>query len=152
MRHVKKRMLLTLLGVMIAAGVTAAPPEEKALPTNAETSIDAMREAVMTVLNERDAVLRELNTRYAAAAPEERVALEAESAQLNKHYEELYLTNLIEYLRLTGSTDELERAERMLSALQTEAQPRQELPLERDLTVDAPVVEQPQEGVASDER
>ena len=152
MKRVKMKMLWTLLGVTIAIAAIAAAPDVEAPPAAGEPTLTALREAVNEVSQERENAIRELNAQFAVAPLDQRVRLEAELADVQKHFDELYLTSLIEYHRLSGNVTELERAERMLGALQGNALPAAELPLERHRTLSAPVIEQPREGVVSDEQ
>ena len=110
--------LAALASVMSAA--QGAPADKGATPAPADQrSLSMVREEINQLDTVREQVLRDLQTRYTKAALDQRVALEAEGAQIQTDFQRRYLELVVEYSRLSGNAEELARAERMLESLNT---------------------------------
>jgi hypothetical protein len=137
----------------VMSGAQSAPADKGASPAPTDQrSLSVVREEINQLDTEREQVLRDLQTRYTNAALDQRVALEAEGAQIQTDFQRRYLELVVEYHRLTGNAEELARAERMLENLNAGVMTGTPLPLSRDLreTQAPPASGQTPEGVVRD--
>ena len=149
-----KKLMRTAFGIALAAlfvtAAMSAPTDKSVSPAPAgEKSLSLLRQDIDNVLMEREQAVRELNTRYASAPLDQRVALEAEAAQIQTDYERRYLELVVDYHQLSGNAEELARAERMLENLNAGVATGTPLPLERNLRSENPPVIKGQEGVVT---
>jgi hypothetical protein len=143
-------MLGLALATLIVVAAQSAPADKSTSSTPAgEKSLGALREDIGNVLRDREVALRELNGRLAVAPLDQRVALETEAAQIQTDYERRYLELVVDYHRLSGNTEELARAERMLESLNAGVVTGTPLPLERNLRGENPPSTKGQEGVVT---
>ena len=143
-------MVLGLAALALVMSVAQGAPADKAAsPAPADQrSPSVVRDEINQLDAEREQVLRDLQTRYANAALDQRVTLEAEGAEIQTNFQRRYLELVVEYNRLSGNAEELARAERMLEGLNTGVVSYTPLP-EDDKTGTLPTTGQ--EGVARDE-
>lgn len=123
-----------------------------ASPVSRGSSPEELKAAAQQVLEQRDAALTQWQEQYRSAPLSDRVRLEAEAAQIQTDYERRYLELVVDYHRLSGNTEELARAERMLENLNAGVAIGTPLPLDRNLQAPVQVSDQPQEGVVHDEQ
>ena len=105
-----------VIGIVIC-GWCAPPGEAVPATDNRGEQIRVLHQEIQTVLQSRETALRAFQAKCEKAPLADRVALEAEGAQLIEEYERAYLELLISYHQLTGNAVELARAEAMLERL-----------------------------------
>jgi len=152
MRKVCAYVSGTVAVALFAVIVQAAAPGTAARSIPAARSLDVIHQEIVSLIQERQEALQQFNARYASAALADRVALEAECANLLEQYEQRYLELVIEYHQSSGNTEELARAEEMLERLNAKPITGTPLKLERNLTLPDAPVNPPQEGTVHDER
>ena len=133
--------------IVLAAGLIAtgwcAPSEKAAGADERGAQIDLLTLEIETLVQSRDAALTAFQAKYAAAPLADRVALEAEGAQLTEEYERAYLELMLQNHTLTGNTVEAEHAAAMLE--QMNAGPVTGVPLNLDRNLPAMEGGQPNE-------
>lgn len=111
---------LLIAGTALAVPLLAwsAPPVGEASRTLSATDVPAdLRQQIENVVSVREATLRQMDARYQAAPLDQRVAMEAEMAQVQTDFELEYLSLLLEFHRLSGNVQEEVRTAAMLEAL-----------------------------------
>lgn len=106
-------MIKLVLIAVVALPVFAAEP----VSAPSTDQIQALDQQMRDLLQEREAVLSQMRDENLRAAPSERVAREAEYAQMQSQYEIQLLELMVEYYALTGNEELQARAEANLEQM-----------------------------------